>query len=831
MPEQLRHRPEVDRNLLFGILALQMDFISRDALIGAMHAWVLEKTKPLGQILLEQGMLRQDARALLESLVQKHLEMHGGDAEKSLAAVSSIGSTREELKQIADPELHASLAHVSVDRNDQSDPFGTRPGSRETPTSSGLRFRVLRPHARGGLGEVFVALDEELHREVALKEIQGRYADQEGSRARFVFEAEVTGGLEHPGIVPVYGLGSYADGRPFYAMRFIRGDNLKEAIDHFHKRVAGASDFTSLEFRQLLRRFIDVCNAVAYAHSRGVLHRDLKPGNIMLGKYGETLVVDWGLAKVVGHTSQAMDGRGRKGEETLRPSSASGTPETLAGSAVGTPAYMSPEQAAGRLDQLGSLSDVYSLGATLYSVLTGTVPFDGQDPGDLLRRVERGEFLLPCKLKKDAPKALEAVCLKGMALRPADRYSTPLELAQAVEQWLADEPVSGYAEPMLVRAGRFVRKRKALVATAAAALLTSTIGLALGLIFVNAEKNRTELARQDAENQRIAAEQARQDTENQRAAAEKSAQEARSREAETKAVLGFVENKVFAAARPKNENGGLGYDVKLVDAVRAALPFVESSFGGQPLIEARLRMTLGKSFWDLGDAKMAAKQFQAARSLGTTYLGSDHADTIASMSNLAGSYFMLGRYGDAIKLYEETLTLRKARLGPDHPETLDIMNNLAGCYDAVGRHADALKLYEQTLALRKAKLGLDHPDTLMSMTGLGNSYFTLGRYGESVKLREETLALQKAKLGSDNSETLGSMQNLANSYSVLGRNADALKLYEEALALRRNKSGPDHPDTLMTMSNLVMLYPTWPKRRRAQAWRKDSSFRKEQARY
>jgi serine/threonine protein kinase len=202
---------------------------------------------------------------------------------------------------------------------------------------------------------VFVALDEELHREVALKEIQDRHADSQESRARFVLEAEITGGLEHPGIVPVYGLGVYPDGRPFYAMRFIKGDSLQDAIDRFHAgrsrepsetgenaaRLA-APTFHSLAFRQLLRRFVDVCNAVSYAHSRGVLHRDLKPANVMLGKYGETLVVDWGLAKLRGAPDAGTE------EQLLQPASASGTAATLPGSAIGTPQYMSPEQAAGR---------------------------------------------------------------------------------------------------------------------------------------------------------------------------------------------------------------------------------------------------------------------------------------------------------------------------------------------------------------------------------------------------------------------------------------------------------------------------------------------------
>src|SRR5262249_51982501 len=155
-------------------------------------------------------------------------------------------------------------------------PDTTQPYSVGESTSEGMRFRILRPYARGGLGEVYVARDQELHREVALKEIQQCHADDPNSRARFLLEAEVTGGLEHPGIVPVYGLGTYADGRPFYAMRFIKGGSLKEAIKGFHNDSrGGTTDFSSLEFRKLIGRFIDVCNAIEYAHSRGVLHRDL----------------------------------------------------------------------------------------------------------------------------------------------------------------------------------------------------------------------------------------------------------------------------------------------------------------------------------------------------------------------------------------------------------------------------------------------------------------------------------------------------------------------------------------------------------------------------
>ena len=190
-------------------------------------------------------------------------------------------------------------------------------------SSEGGRFRLLRQHARGGIGVVFVALDSELHREVALKQIQIQHADDPDSRARFLIEAEVTGRLEHPGIVPVYGLGTNDQGRPFYAMRFVRGQSLKEAIDSYHQsdsQQKGDRAHGTLALRELLTRFIDVCHAIAYSHSRGVIHRDLKPANILLGPYGETLVVDWGLAKVVGRDDPTPQ---PAAEVTLRPSSQS----------------------------------------------------------------------------------------------------------------------------------------------------------------------------------------------------------------------------------------------------------------------------------------------------------------------------------------------------------------------------------------------------------------------------------------------------------------------------------------------------------------------------
>jgi serine/threonine-protein kinase len=469
-----------DRNLLFGVLALQLDFISRDQLIAAMNAWVLDKHKPLGQILQEQRALRADDREALELLVARHLERHGQEPQRSLAALSVGPQLRDELRSVADGELHTSLDTLPPLRNPPTPTEAHRPaaGGRQArdaaaaePLSTGPRFRVLRPHAEGGLGQVSVARDRELNREVALKEIKPDYAEDDTARARFLAEAEITGGLEHPGIVPVYSLGRYEDGRPYYAMRLIQGHSLLEAITRFHQTnwTREKPGERALALRALLRRFVDVCNAVAYAHSRGVIHRDLKPANVLLGPYGETLLVDWGLAKPM----PAEEGLTSPPEGFLQPASGEAG-LTQVGAVLGTPAYMAPEQARG--EAVGPAADVYGLGATLYHLLTGQAPYRGSQGQEILTQAAQGRCKPAREINASVSAALSALCQKAMAPRPADRYGSTGELAQEVERWLADEPVAAWQEPLGVRAGRWLRRNRTLVATALAALSVAVVG-------------------------------------------------------------------------------------------------------------------------------------------------------------------------------------------------------------------------------------------------------------------------------------------------------------------------------------------------------------------
>ncbi len=485
-----------DRNLLLGILALQLDFIQQHQLIAAMQQWLLHKSTKLEDILLRQDAIDEEKRDFLVSIVQKHLQFHDDDPKESLASLSSLSSVKKELDKLADPDLHATLAGVSANWQGDKSADATQSMVSDGMSQFG-RYRILRPHDAGGLGRVSVAEDEELHREVALKEIKERYANDPGSRHRFLVEAEVTGRLEHPGIVPVYGLGQDSHGRPFYAMRFIRGDSLKSRIKLFYSSSEGprTSKTRNLELRKLLQRFTDVCNAIEYAHSRGVLHRDLKPGNIMLGKYGETLVVDWGLAKTVEKTGTHE----QSDEPTFFPSSGDDSSKTRMGSIIGTPKFMSPEQAEGRIDQMGPRTDVYCLGSTLYCILTGQPPFTGNNASEILSAVRKGDFRAPSSVRSDVPRALEAICLKAMALKPSDRYETAAALAEEIDLWLADEPVSVYREPWADRVGRFLRKHRTLVASGAVLLVTVVLALAVINALVTKQNRELRIARDQAE--------------------------------------------------------------------------------------------------------------------------------------------------------------------------------------------------------------------------------------------------------------------------------------------------------------------------------------------
>ncbi|QDU88002.1 Serine/threonine-protein kinase PknD [Pirellulimonas nuda] len=436
--------------------------------------------------LVDRGSLSANAAAALHRLVECHIESAGGSVDVALAAIAAAASPAP-----AAPSTAPDMDTATVGPNPAHDPLRTQPPaaaavSRPAASESPLRFRRIRAHAQGGLGRVSLAEDRELGREVALKELLDHHADDQASRVRFLREASITGRLEHPGIVPVYGMGYFADGRPYYAMRMLRGRSLLDDIRDYHSEAGVRSRDHQLRLRQLLERFRAVCDAIQYAHQQGVVHRDLKPANIMSGEYGETLVVDWGLAK---QSDDAADDPAA----TTASSSVVGV-ETLDGAVIGTPCYMSPEQAAGRLQAVGEASDIYSLGATLYHLLTGTAPLTDRDGGgsnrSVLERAIRGEVTPPRVVNPRVPKPLAAVCGKAMALNPADRYGSAADLARDVERWMADEPVSADRESLPQLVGRWARRHKALARAAAAALAAIVLIGAASAVMIGRAQDR-----------------------------------------------------------------------------------------------------------------------------------------------------------------------------------------------------------------------------------------------------------------------------------------------------------------------------------------------------
>jgi serine/threonine protein kinase len=664
------------------------------------------------------------------------------------------------------PDMDVS-AHRSPAQPDELDP------ALRQPPSGPQCFRVVRAHAKGGLGEVYRARDENLHRDVALKRIQPRFADNPECRRRFLVEAEVTARLEHPGVVPVHGLVQDADGQPCYAMRFIRGESLHDALQRFHAadgpdREAGAR---RLAVRQLLSRFLAVCNTIAYAHSRGILHRDLKPQNIMLGQYGETLVVDWGLAKAFSRNEKEHE----SGEDTLAPTVAEDVEGTRPGQAMGTPAYMSPEQAAGQWERVGPATDIYGLGATLYALLTGRPPFLKTDTRE---SIQLGAFPPPQQVAKEIPRALEAICLKAMSRQPEERYRTAPELAADVEHWLADEPVEAYREPAMLRAGRWLRKHRPLMAGLAAAAAVALVSLTVG-IWVVAQK----------------------------AAAERQAKnEAQKRLAQIEKGTDLL-GSIFADLDPgaEEKEGKLLREI-LGQRVERVASQLEAESIADALVVAKLQNILGSSLNGLGYYGTAADLLERSSATRANELGDDHPDTLESRTNLAHAYANGGQLDLAIPLAQRVLETREAQLGDDHSDILMSRNTLADAFAEAGKLELAIPLYERALKAAEAKLGDEHLDILKTRNNLAGAYQNAGQLELAIPLFQRILKIEEAKLGNDHRSTLTSRNNLARAYLAARQPDRAIPLLEHTVKASEAKLGDDHPDTLRARDNLASAY-------------------------
>lgn len=658
------------------------------------------------------------------------------DVPKTVADASASASAD------AGATLEMPVSRTQASRKGSSGPLGsdTAPISVSTgfagrrsasPATTGTmvgRFALMDLHASGGLGEVFKARDTELNREVAVKRIKSNFADDAGSRRRFLSEAQLTAKLDHPGVVPVFGLVNDVRGRPCYAMRFIRGETLKDEIDRYHNQGSGVRgqesektekpDATgakteasglaatqrgvleavprSVAFRHLLSRFIATCQAIAYAHEKRIIHRDIKPANIMVGSFGETLVVDWGLAKSLDDGADfdrmmrtaASSGLRHDPEATDLPSHM-----TMAGTAVGTPSYMAPEQAAGEIDKVGPRSDIYALGATLFVILTGKAPVTGKTTVDVLNRVRRGEYDPALKVNPDTPKPLDAIARKAMSLRPEDRYTSALELAADVEKWLSDEPVPCYQDPFFEKLARWARRNPARVATGVSLLIAGVLaagGIAwaihIGEKGVRKERDNVILAQKDtkaaldlvteeqgrtkAALDLVTAEKARTDEQRQQAVAARNI----ARERYEKAVASYNVLVKDIDKRMMDLPGLQGLRKKLLEQATGGLQKLVDGAGEGQINADRTLVAAYRQMGDvcqlIGETAKAHTNFQKAvqqanwvcenaEKYGATPAETRDAerDLARSLDRLAGIYMQMGKSEDALREIEKAIVI------------------------------------------------------------------------------------------------------------------------------------------------------------------------------
>jgi serine/threonine-protein kinase len=711
------------------------------------------------------------------------------------------------------------IPSTDADRQDSSAPTrdaggSTLPagGATGAATPSSQRYTIIRAHARGGLGQVSVARDEALRRQVALKEIRPDRADDPHLRQRFLTEAEITGQLEHPGIVPIYALDRDEQGRPYYAMRFIAGRTLGEAIHAFHKSSKGAENrasFASLDFRDLLKRFIDVCEAIAYAHSRGVIHRDLKPANVMLGEFGETLVLDWGLAKVLGrenepspsdsHVRIVPSDAGAESSLGMHTSSL-----TEAGQVLGTPAYMSPEQAAGA--GVGLATDGYALGAMLYEVLTGRPPFTGRTSLEVLEKLRAGPPRLPSEIQRQVPRGLEAICIRGMARSAVERYATASDLAREVERWLADEPVQAFSEPWSLRMRRWARRHRTLVVSAMAVTVAGVLLLAAAAWQLNAKNE--DLA---ASNQRES--EAKERAEQSYLAARQALEEVMTLKEDPRFRRGKLEDvrrKLLQAEAAfyekfiKLRSDDPGFRAEQASALDR-LARVTDEMGSRE--DALRHVQHALALWQqLADAEPDVAEHQAGLAASQRFLG--HLHRIVARTAEAETALKIAKaaYERLVELRPESTEYRQA--------LAFVLEDLGQLYDGVGRHRESEEAFLAALDVSK-KLAHEHPQAAEYQSNLGGLAINYGKM--CINLRQFEPAEQSLEFARITNEALLRVypnepkyaEDLAHARYQLGLARAGVLRWPQAeadfrTALRiREKLAEDHPLRTDYQTNLA----------------------------
>ena len=666
----------------------------------------------------------------------------------------------------------------------EDDPGDTKTVQSAVPDGAPRAFgayRLLQRLGEGGMGEVWLAQQlQPLQRQVAVKVVK---AGMDSARvlARFDAERQALALMDHPAIAKVLDAGTTPEGRPYFAMEYVRGESITSYCDK-HR----------LTIRERLELFIQLCDGVQHAHQKGIIHRDLKPSNVLVTITDDRPVpriIDFGIAKAV---AQPLT------EHSLF---------TELGMFVGTPEYMSPEQAEMTPLDVDTRSDVYSLGVLLYELMVGTLPF-GRDAFrkaglDAMRRTIREadaprpstritkeistaeevasqRRTQPARLAGMLRGDLDWITIKALEKDRTRRYATANALAMDIRRHLSDEPVAAGPPGAAYRTAKFVRRRRAGVAAA----------LSLAVILVAFAVLMTVQAR------RIAQER---DRANQEAATARKVSE-------------FLAG-LFKVSDPSEARGNTLTAREILDRGAHQL---EESLRGQPQVQARLQSTIGSVYTGLGLYREALPLLERALQTQKNLSGEVSHDSLTTAYELANVHFYLGRYDQAEVLYRAVVDHRRRVLGEDHADTLTAQFDLASVYLAQKRWAEYERLGLDTLARQRRVLGASHIGTVGSLNNLQYFYYVQRRYADAEPLALEVLEARQRILGPDHPNTLRAMHNVATIYAALSRYGDAEATFLKTIEEKRRVLGDEHPDTCITRVRLAAMYLTQKRYREAE---------------
>jgi eukaryotic-like serine/threonine-protein kinase len=672
------------------------------------------------------------------------------------------------------------------------------------PPSIG-RYRILRLLGEGGMGAVYEAEQEEPRRVVALKVIRLGLATPERLR-RFRQESQALARLQHPGIAQIHESGAADTGfgpQPYFAMELIRGLPLDEyAAVH------------RLDVRQKVSMIAKVCDAVHHAHQRGLIHRDLKPGNILVDETGQPKILDFGVARV----TEADGG-------------AQATMQTGLGQLVGTLAYMSPEHVMGDPAAVDARSDVYSLGVILYQLLAGRLPYEisrGRVP-EAAQTIRQEDPAPLSSIERTYRGDVDTIVRKTLEKDRTRRYASAADLAADIRRYLNDEPIAARPPSAGYQLLKFTRRHRGLTAGAAAVLVVLVAGIAASTSEA-IRASRAELESRRDRDRAIAAEKVATGDRDRVLRAERAATEERNRavsaEAEAirqrnqalaekrradderataKAVNDFLRNDLLGQANLNNQAGPNTKpdpDLTVRKAMDRAAAGVAGKFEHQPLVEAAIRQTIGNAYLDMGLYPQALEQLEHTVEIRRRALGDDHPDTLQSMNNLSVLYLQQGDAPRAEPLFARILEVRRRLLGEENPDTLISMNNLAATYRTEGKYTQAEPLLVKALAIKRRVLGEVHHSTAIAWNALAALYRQEGKLAEAEPIQLKAVELWRAVSGDEGPETLNSMSGLATLYQAQKRYAEAEGVWTKVLEVQRRTLGAEHPNTLDVMASL-----------------------------